>query len=215
MKSTTSLLTGILILAIGVILIICRNLITGQGIVTVAGILFLLTGIVNIILYVTEKDEDGKRRNRGFAAIVGWLVSLATITLGLCMLIFTTTFNSMIAFLFGLLIVFGALMQLYAIVFGVRRVTAVPAWTYAFPVVMAGLGIAVFTQKTGTGGNDSVVMLLTGIGFLVFGLGAIVLGAIISGAKALRKKAEEGESQDTDSKINKKVPTKELKSLDD
>lgn len=212
MKSTTSLLSGILILAIGVILIICRTQITGSGIVTVAGLLFLVTGIINIVLYVTQKDPEGHRRTRGIAALFGWLVSVATIILGLCMLIFNSTFNSMIAFLFGVLVAFGAIMLLYAIIFGIRRVMKVPAWTYLFPLAMAGLAAGIFPQKTGAG-EDATVMLLTGISLIVFGVAGIVYGSLIaSGNATIRREGV------TDKKIAQDTPKespKELKSLDD
>ncbi|MDE6397385.1 MAG: DUF308 domain-containing protein [Muribaculaceae bacterium] len=213
MKSTTSLLTGILILAIGVILIICRSQITGSGIVTVAGILFLVTGIVNLILYVTQKDSEGRKRTRGVAALFGWLVSIATIILGLCMLIFNSTFNSMIAFLFGVLVAFGALMLLYAIVFGIRRVMKTPVWTFIFPLAMAGLAAGIFPQKTGAG-EDATVMLLTGISLIVFGVAGIVFGSLIASGNAAIKH-EAAVDKKTLPETSKKESPKELKSLDD
>ena len=213
MKSTTSLLSGILILAVGVILIICRQQITGSGIVTVAGILFLLTGVINLVLYLTQKDPDGRKRTRGVAALFAWLVSIATIILGLCMLIFNSTFNSMIAFLFGLLVAFGALMLLYDIIFGIRRVMKTPVWTYLFPVAMAGLAAGIFPQKTG-GGEDATVMLLTGISLIIFGVAGIVFGSLVaSGNAAIRHKETDETKALADN--TKKVEPKELKSLDD
>lgn len=218
MKSSTSLLSGILILAIGIVLIISRNLITGSGIVTVAGLLFLVTGIINLVLYVTQKDEDGRRRTRGIALVFGWLVSIATIILGVCMLFFNSTFNGMIAIIFALIVFFGALMQLYAILFGVRRVRTIPGWVYLFPAAMIVFTFIIAGQKTGSG-QDSTVMTLTGVSMLIFGIGSIFIGALVGTG---RRAMEQNGGLRLNSKTSKqgslpesKVKSTEIKSLDD
>lgn len=181
MKSTGSTLAGVLILAIGVILIICHNSITAQGIVVLAGILFLLTGIVNLIIYVTRRDEEGRLKTRGIPLFFGWLVSIAAIILGLCMLVFDDTFKPMIPFIFALLVMFGAVMQTYSMAFVMRKVVKPQGWMWLFPVVMVGLAIAVAVQPVTTA--DPTIMLLTGIAIIVFGVGCMAIGVATSTAR--------------------------------
>ena len=180
-SKTISLLTGILILAIGIILIICNKMITGRGIVVLAGILFLLTGIINLVLYITRKNPDGEHTHTAASRFLGWLVSIAAIILGLCMLVFIDTFNQMIPFIFGLLIFFGALILIITYIFNVRKIVSIPVWCWLFPIVMVVLGIITITQKADV--SDPLIMILTGSSMIIFGFAGTILGALVSGAK--------------------------------
>ena len=180
-NKTISLLIGVLILAAGVILIICNKMITGRLFVVLAGVLFIVTGIVNLILYVTRRNPDGTPVHRGFALFFGWLVSIASIILGLCMLVFTETFGKMVPFIFAILIFFGALMLVFSFLFGLRKVIRIPAWTWLFPVAMTILGIITICQEPDT--NDPLIMIMTGSSMILFGLAALLTGALASGAR--------------------------------
>ncbi len=188
--SGVSLLTGVLILVVGVVLIICNKMITGHGVVVLAGILFLLTGVINLVLFVTRKEPDGTMRNRGMALFFGWLVSLAAMILGLCMLVFNPTFSALIPFIFGLLVFFGALMLAFTMLFNVRKVFKVPGWMWCFPGVMVVLGIITLMQKPET--SDPLVMILTGSAMVLFGLAGMLLGAMASG---IRRQVPETDSK--------------------
>lgn len=172
-----SILTGILILAIGVILIICNKLITGRGVVVVAGILFLITGIINVVMYVTRRDDNGRHINRGLSLFMGWLVSVGAMILGICMLVFISTFIVMVPFIFGLLIFFGAVMLAFTYVFNVRKVLRVPGWLWFGPVIMVILGIITITRKADV--SDPLIMILTGVSMIIFGLSGLILSAIV------------------------------------
>lgn len=156
-------------------------MITGRGIVVLAGILFLLTGIVNLVVYVTRKDSDGQPANSGFSRFFGWLVSLAAIILGLCMLVFTETFNQMIPFIFGLLIFFSALILVFLYLFRTRKIIKVPGWSWLFPLIITILGVITFTQKPDA--SDPLIMILTGVSMIIFGLAGIILVSLVSGAR--------------------------------
>lgn len=175
------LLTGVLALAIGIVLIICNKMITGKGIVVLAGILFLLTGIVNLMLYVTRRTPDGERVNGGVAFFFGWLVSIAAMILGLCMLVFIPTFTALIPFIFGVLIIFGALMIVITFMFSLRKVIVMPGWLWIFPLAMLVLGIIIMSQKATV--SDSLIMILTGSSLIIFGLAAIFTATVISTAR--------------------------------
>lgn len=197
-KRTTSLLSGLLIFAIGIILLICNDRITGKGIVVLAGILFLLTGIINLIIDVTQKDEEGKRVNHGISLVFGWLVSIAAMILGLSMLIFTSTFSSLIPFIFGVLIFFGALMLAFTFLVSMRKIVKVPGWLWLFPIAMVICGGITFSQKPDV--NDPLIMILTGVSMLLFGLTGVIVGIISSSAKRNAAQVEQATTTDVEAK---------------
>ena len=194
-----SLIAGVLIFAIGLVLILCNKSITGEGVIVLAGVLFLLTGIVNVILYSTHKSEPGEKQIPTYSVFLGWLMSIAAIILGVCMLIFTKTFGTMIPVIFGILIFFGAVVLSLTMLRGVRKVLKVPGWTWIFPIAMVGLGVATILQEANA--NDPLIMILTGVSMILFGLGAGVVGILVSGAtKGVKRQIEESAATKTEKK---------------
>lgn len=129
MKATSTLLAGVIILAMGLILIICHNTITGSGIVTAGGIIFVISALVDIVLYIGGRNREGQRRKRGAALVFGWIVSVAALLLGISMFVFNDTFTQLIAPMFGILVLLGALVQLWILTYGTRPVR-MPLWLY-------------------------------------------------------------------------------------
>lgn len=203
-SKTKSLLTGILILTVGVLLIICNKLITSNYFVVLAGILFVLTGVINLVVYVNKKDDNGVRENKGMSLALGWMVSVSAIILGICMLSFSSTFNAMIPFIFGLLIFFGAVMLSIMMLVNARKYIKVPLWLWIFPLAMIILGIVTITRKAVV--DDSLIMIMTGVSMILFGFTGIVLGAMIAGAKqnmvmtSARKDTPKIETHDVEAK---------------
>lgn len=199
MNSSKSLFSGIIVLAIGIILILCNTKITGAGIIILAGILFLLTGLINLFVFVTKKDKDGNPANKGMSLIFGWFVSLAAMILGLCMLVFNSTFGEMIPFIFGLLVFFGAIMQSYIIMFDVRKIINMPAWVWVFPTAMAILAIVIATRTAVT--DDSLIMILTGVAMILFGLSSVVLSIMTAPARHEIKEKAKAEETKKEAKV--------------
>lgn len=185
-NKTVSLLSALLILALGVVLIVFNKIVTGQGVVVLAGILFLLTGIINLVMFVTRRNSDGTHVNRGLSLVFGWLVSLAAMILGICMLVFIDTFNTLIPFIFALLIFFGALTLMFSFIFGMRKVSGVPGWLWISPIAMIVLGVITILQKTN--GSDHLVMILTGVSMAIFGLTGIIGVTIMANARRRARK---------------------------
>jgi len=207
---------GLCTLAIGIVLIICNSLITSAGIVTVAGLLFLVIGVINLILYVTQKDEDGKKRTRGMALVLGWLVSISSIILGLCMLVFNDTFKEMIPLIFALLVFFGAAMSALGLWFVVRKIARLPAAMWAMPGVMLVMAIIVAVQDAESG--DHIIMILTGISMIIFAIQSFVLSTVT--ARANHRAAREASSRSFTGEDGRNAAVeaknvKELKALDD
>lgn len=176
-----SILTGVITLAVGITLIICNKMISGLLVVTLAGILFILAGILNLLIYVMRKDAAGKRINSGFTFFLGWFVSIAAIVLGVSMLVFTDTFNHFVPLVFGLFLFLGAAMLCYVMLFVVRKLFKVPGWLWAFPIAMLILGIIVITRNPQQ--DDALIMILTGSALAVYGMASLFIASLRSGAR--------------------------------
>ncbi len=213
MKASTTLLSGLIILAAGVILILSNHFITKSGIVTTAGILFLLSGIVNTVLYLSGTDKDGNPKHRGASKFFGIVVSLASLLLGLSMFVFNDDFQGMIPILFALVLFFGALVQFFIVV-SIRRGVGMPAWPYAFPAVMLILSIVVFFANL----KEPDLMLISGCGLVVFGVGGFVESFLLKAAnRSMNVGANLASNQDDDDKVVdlSHNEVKEIKGLDD
>jgi len=228
MKASSTLLAGLLILAAGVVLIICNETITGKGIVTAVGVLFLLAGIINVVLYsgsgtrqsVTEpsgdkasrKDTSARHSGGGvspIARVFGIIVSVAAVILGVSMFLFTDAFAKLIPLLFGLLLLTGTLIQVYIVGVGTRPLV-MPTWTYAIPGVMLILSIVLFAVTM----SEPRMMTVTGAGFVVFGVGGFIEALILNSER--RKMMREQRAHDKKVVVDvKATDVKELKSLDD
>lgn len=189
MKATSTLLAGVIILAMGLILIICHDTITGSGIVTVGGITFVISALVDIVLYL-GRDREGQPRKRGAALVFGWIVSVAALLLGVSMFVFNDTFTRLIVPMFGILVLLGALVQLWVLAYGTRPVR-MPRWLYAVPALMVVCAVLVFVGGFG----EPTVNVLTGSALIVFGLGGFVESLLLGLAR--RRMARDEQRRDT------------------
>lgn len=190
MKATSTLLAGVIILAMGLILIICHDTITGSGIVTAGGITFVISALVDIVLYLGGRDREGQPRKRGAALVFGWIVSVAALLLGVSMFVFNDTFTRLIVPMFGILVLLGALVQLWVLAYGTRPVR-MPRWLYAVPALMVVCAVLVFVGGFG----EPTVNVLTGSALIVFGLGGFVESLLLGLAR--RRMARDEQRRDT------------------
>ena len=216
MKASNTLLAGLIILAAGLVLIISHNNIGKKGIVTTIGILFLISGIINTVLYLSATGDDGRPRHRGASKFFGTIVSVASIFLGLSMLIFVSTFESIIPVLFALLLLFCALIQLYILAWGSRPVR-MPDWTYAFPALIFIAAVVVFFANL----SEPVLMLVSGCGLTLFGIAGFIEAFLLStGRRAIRQRYADWArfrpvTDVKDSDIKEITDGKKIKGLDD
>ena len=204
MKGRSLILAALLFLVAGAVLIITYKTTRTDGVVIVGGIMFIVCGLLNIFSYIADKpgqkeieaDRKAGRRTRqrsGLSNALAWVSSSAAVILGLCLLIFTSTFTSLVPFVFALLITFCSLYQFYLLAIGCRPLR-LPSWLFAMPVLMLAAAIYVFIQKPGSDEGEHIIMLITGISFVVFGLTMIVESVLIGTAnrKALRQESRGG-----------------------
>ena len=205
LKVKTSVITGIITLAAGIVLILCNKSITSGGIIVSGGLLFVMAGVFNALLTFYVKDDAGHRKSRAASFVFNLIASAAAIALGVCMLVLMDDFAPGIPLMFGILVLFGSLMQFYALAIGSRGLH-LPGWFYAFPGVVATCAVAIYLMKSPA--QDHLVMILTGVSLIVFGLGAMVMAFV---ASSRRKKLDTGTVATA---AAKSVEKSEIKSLD-
>ncbi len=187
MKGHKLIFTALLALAAGVALILTYRTVSSEGVVITGGVMFVLAGFINVIAFLSSRDDRGKSHLGAFGLAFGWLTSGAAVVLGLSMLIFQSTFVGLVPFIFGVLVVFGALFQFFVLSVGIRPVT-LPAWLYAFPLALAGMSVYFFMQQSQI--DDSTIMLATGIAFTIFGAAMFIEGAMVGAANRRQRREQ-------------------------
>lgn len=198
MKGKSSILSAVVIFALGVAMIIINKSLTASGIVMCGGILFLVASVLNIFMLMSE---DRKRRGTMLTQMFGWICSIAGVILGLCMLVFDATFMPLIPYIFGLLLALASIFHFYVLAISYRPVVF-PAWLYILPVLMLAAGIWVFFMNAGT--SDPMMMIFTGVGLVLFSLAVFIESGFIrvynrSVADSTRKPEQPRQSQESPS----------------
>ncbi len=209
MKGRNLFLTALLSLAAGIALIIFKDVINSSTLVTVGGIFFIATGVVNMGIFLGSRDKEGKARSGFFSTAFGWGASAASVLLGLSMLIFNDRFIGLVNFMFAVLIAVGALYQLFLLLFGSRPVH-LPGWLY-IGVILLTIG-SVFLFIPSAYITDVNVMLTTGISAIVFGAATLFESFFIGSAnrRALKEStASESEKEPEEEKGDERAKTEE------
>lgn len=198
MKGRNLFIIALLAVIAGVAIVCMQHSVSANGVVLTGGALFILAGLFNMAVYMGEKR--GKSDKGPFASAFSWISSAAAVILGLCMLIFQGTFATLVAFMFGVLIAFGALFQFYLLGYG-SRPAQLPGWLYVIPTALTGVAIYLFIQRE-EAVPDNIVILLTGISLIVFGLATFIEGTYIGqyNRSILKGKGKEGSKAETPAK---------------
>lgn len=214
MKGKSSILSSVLIMALGVVLIIINKRLQSSGVVMCGGILFLLASVLNIFVLLSE---DRNHRVSMISQAFGWICSIAGGILGICMLVFDSVFVPLIPYIFGALLVLASFFHYYVLAISYRPVMF-PAWMYILPTLILIAGVWVFFLSPGV--EDSVMMIVTGCGLVVFSLTVFIEAGFIHGYnKRLRREERPVPTQPSapapqQSAVQPKEDKAEIKDLD-
>lgn len=201
MKGKNLILIGVLVFAVGLLLTIFRHSLADGGIVRLAGIIFVGAGVLNMTVFLASRDKYGQSRMGALGTAFGWIASAAAVVLGLSMLIFKDAFVALIGFMFGVLLLFAAVFQIFLLLFG-SRPTRISNWFFIVPAVIIGAAIYIFLRKPDTAG-ETTDLLVTGITFMIFGVATVIEGSVVGQSnRMLREGAVRG-------KIEEKHPVSE------
>lgn len=179
MKLRDSNLASLLLVLLGIALIIMHAYIKAKGMVVCAGIVFIITSVVTMALWqrrsrAAKGHEEAKGSRLG--DILGWITTSAGILLGLAMLIWADTFQVAVPYCLGALMGVATLSQIYALLWGTRPVT-LPSWLWGVPALMLAAAVWDFFLKGGV--DDAMLMVVTGAGMIIFGLGLCAEGILL------------------------------------
>ena len=173
MRAKSTNLTGnvvinILILIAGIIMIAgFRHPQFLDMLIRITGLLFLIPGVVNIIMLLSERDSEASNAG-GFMTFVSWVGSAAAIVLGLIMAISPHSFVKFYTIVFGIALILAGLFCIYILAKGMRPAT-VPGWTYIIPSLVIVGGILALTVK-----GEAAVILITGLALVLLAISRFI-----------------------------------------
>lgn len=187
MRGRNLFFTGLVVALLGLVLILFRTSLADGGVVIAAGILFVVAGLLNTSVFLASRDKDGRTRMGALGTAFGWIASAAAVVLGLAMLIFSKAFVAIVGFMFAVLLLFAALFQLFLLLFG-SKPARLSNLFFLVPTALIGGAIYIFMRKPDTGG-EMTIMLVTGIGFMLFGIFTIIEGVCIGNTNRIARKS--------------------------
>lgn len=187
MRTSGLIISGVIIIVAGVLLcILNREPDILQTIVRIVGGAFLLAGVINIGMMLMRRG--GHQQANVMMRFATWFTGICGVCLGFAMLVATASFTPVLVYFFGALLVVGGLVVTALMSWGFKPYTP-SGWVYVLPVldIVAG-SVMIFSE--GLRSNDSLLVLITGLGFILSGFAIFlsILGA--ARAKASEKAAE-------------------------
>ena len=125
--------------------------------------------------------------------VAGWISSVASVGLGVLMVVAPGLFTPILVYIFGSVMVLASLMLIYLMSRAVKD-HGIPVWLYAGPVLVlvAGVVMLCMGQPKMT---DSMVTLITGLGMIVFSLSWFTASIMIVRARRAQNRALQGNDQ--------------------
>ena len=137
MKGKTLSALGFVVLAVGIALMIFYTVVNSSNIVIGAGVAFTVVGVINLVLIASS------RKSVSVARLLTQITNGGAIILGICMLVFTSTFSPLVPFIFGIVAAVCALWQFFMLAMGTEPYR-LPGWLYVFPLAITGLAVWIF-----------------------------------------------------------------------
>ena len=180
MKTTTgTILSGFIMIIAGVVLCILNShpniLIT---IVQIVGGAFALAGLINIVIALVRRH---RKSENSMANAASWLSGIGGTGLGCAMLFSPLFFTPILVFLFGAILLAGGVFQVVMLAWGYRPYVG-NGWMFVMPVLEIIGGVIMISSET-VRYNNPAMLLITGIGFIFFGLTSFMTIIGVAGSK--------------------------------
>lgn len=165
MKPKNNALVNVLILIAGIAFLFLRGNVINI-MVTIMGVLFMVSAVVNVIFMFTSKGSSGTGSN-----LAGTLVCIAAFALGLWMTLAPGALVGIIVYLLAGLLVLGGIYHIYMIAYGYRPMHF-PGWFYILPTLLLAAGVVMFVM--GPENVKNYLVLVTGIALIVFAISSFL-----------------------------------------
>lgn len=214
MKGGTLIVTNVVILVAGIILIAAfRRPDFLHTIIFITGILFIIPGIVNMFVL----GREGKRSKENplgrslTARVTGWATCGAALILGASMCIVPETYRPLLVYIFALTLLLGGFYHIYMIAKGLKPVKF-PGWIYILPLMMiAASAIMLLVPSLKDDSRQNTVILITGIGLIVFAVTSFIEMAAIRSINRQIKQADEKLGHADSSRMIEDVTAEDIK----
>lgn len=167
MKSNNNVLVNVLILIVGIVFIFMQsreNVI--NAIVIITGLLFVASGVINLIMTFSSRRPDGSGRG-----IPGTLACVAAVALGLWMALEPSSLVNIIVYIFAGLLILGGAFHIYQLSYGYAPLRF-PGWMYIFPTVLIVAGATILFL--GAANVVNYIVLITGIAMVIFSVNSFL-----------------------------------------
>ncbi len=173
MSNRSNLLISILVLLLGAVFCwLCESPTLSDKILFLGGLAFLIPAVVSLLgLFMTKKGQEINALQRVIQIFCG----VAGVVLGLCVLLMPYFFRSLLGFMFGALLIVGGAWQIFLLTRKGRRADYA-SWTVVAPVVCLVAGVLMISMPWFRNElNERYLVLVTGIGFVLFGLTGLII----------------------------------------
>ncbi len=221
---------ALLIFVLGVLVLVYDNPTINRAVLIFCGIAFFLPGLLSVLGAffsgrgaASKEGKDGKANDArapkagrsSFSRAISLVCGFAGIGLGVCIWLLPDIFQPVIVWLFAGLLIIGGVYQLWQLSSGKREV-AFPGWLIIGPVVTVAAGVVLvcvpYFHLYGPGfeRNEFWMMLVTGVGMLLFGVVGVIIACLVGGyrhkerkaAKAVAKAEKEAASKVSETKAD-------------
>ncbi len=182
-----NLWSAILALIVGIVMVFFSDLAL-ETVVLVIGILFIATGVFNLIIEMNRKDEKGRKR----ISPIGVLATAGTGILGILMVCTPHTMINLIIYLFAAAFILLGVYQICSLAFFYRPVTF-PFWFFILPALLVITGVVICI--IGPSAVAQTMTLITGIALIVYAIASFIdIAGLLSFRRDMRKMAEASQS---------------------
>ncbi|MBP3535732.1 MAG: DUF308 domain-containing protein [Muribaculaceae bacterium] len=182
-----NLWSAILALIVGIVMVFFSDLAL-ETVVLVIGILFIATGVFNLIIEMNRKDEKGRKR----ISPIGVLATAGTGILGILMVCTPHTMINLIIYLFAAAFILLGVYQICSLAFFYRPVTF-PFWFFILPALLVITGVVICI--IGPSAVAQTMTLITGIALIVDAIASFIdIAGLLAFRRDMRKMAEASQS---------------------
>lgn len=174
-------------LIVGIVMVFFSDLAL-ETVVLVIGILFIATGVFNLIIEMNRKDEKGRKR----ISPIGILATAGTGILGILMVCTPHTMINLIIYLFAAAFILLGVYQICTLAFFYRPVTF-PFWFFILPALLVITGVVICI--IGPSAVAQTMTLITGIALIVYAIASFIdIAGLLAFRRDMRKMAEASQS---------------------
>ena len=173
MNGKGSFFVSLLILALGVAFIfLFGRYDIPKVILYFCGAAFVIPALISLVSLFSRKSEGTVPAPARFFQLIS---SVGGLVLGACVFLMPETFRGLLVYLFGALLIVIGVYQVY-LLSRKTRPGDYPSWTYVMPLAALVAGVVlIVTPSLHRIENERWLVLVTGIGFVFFGLTSFII----------------------------------------